>query len=67
MDVDIYNASINVLFEGSVVGAVSFETLQLREHGATRTVRLVTSSLWVFSTSPLLLSFTRRSKGIDRH
>ena len=41
-------ASSRVLSEGLVVGAVSFGTLQLGKHGATRPVRLVTSYLWVF-------------------
>ena len=49
------------------MGAGSFGTLQLRKHGATSTVRLVTSSLWVFLSFPLFLSFRRRSKGAVRH
>ena len=40
--------SYRVLFEGLEMGAGSFGDLQLMENGATRPVRLVTSSLWGF-------------------
>ena len=61
--VDISNASINVLFEGAAVGAVSFVTLQLREHGATRQVCLVTYYLCIFLPSPFHYPFLGSPRG----
>ena len=45
------------------MGAGSFGTLQLMEHGANRPVRLVTSSLWVFKPSPFCSPFLGAPRG----
>ena len=58
-----YLASSRVLFEGLAVGAGYFGTLQLRKHGATRPLRLVTYSLWVFKPSPFCSSFLGAPRG----
>ena len=41
-----------------------FGTLQLREYGATRTVRLVTSSLWFSLSSPFRSPFLGAPRGV---
>ena len=61
----ISNASINVLFEGSAVGAGYFGTLNIGKHGANRTIRLVGSSLWVYKPSPFSSPFISTSRGSD--
>ena len=63
MVVEISNFSINVLFDGLAVGAGLFGTIQLRDHGETRPVRLVTSSLWVFNPPPFVSPFLGAPRG----
>ena len=43
---------------------MSFGTLYIGEHGATRPVRLVTSSLWVFQPSPFCSPFLGAPRGM---